>query len=351
METNFDYWLQPILSNIDNDFMDISSKNKILETAKILPQEWLYNTFGFESTLYNNSKNADFLVSTNTATNGFNLLTETANKNLSNSVVWKDVKQLASTWKTVKNMDDFWLEFDIDGEAPKTPSFFMNPLHNKGNESYQKTIKSTIKFLTGYSKNKELLSQTISVSNKLPNHAEVFQVGAMRSRPIYGIRLCFKEISLDAILKFLNDIKYAFDITPIKELLIFLQKITFDVTFNVDLLPDLSPKLGFECYMNQNLNDISKQLQWNNFIDKLEEKELIINSKAVLLKNINRTYDSSDLYDVLPPGILNTQQLIGEKAISKFKQYLHHVKISYSPNKPLTAKSYIGIQHFWDYLN
>lgn len=345
-ETLLNYWIEPLISKISTKLIGSISKDKILETAKILPEGWLFNTFGFECPLYHELPNADFLVSTNTATDGFNLLTHTAEKNITTSPVWQDVISLAQLWKKNKNIDDFWLEFDIEGEAPKIPSLFLNPLYYDNN-NFENTISSTLDFLTGTTENKELLSQILTLTDKLPSKAQTFQIGAMRSRPVYGARLCINEISLNTILTYLQQINYPFDLEPIKELLVFLQPLTFDVAFTIDLIPNVSPKLGFECYMDHRLHANEKQKQWNIFIDQLAKRMLIHNNKISALKKIERTYNSIDVFDRLPQSILITQQLMGNALKSKFHQYLHHIKISYTPEQPLIAKAYIGTQHFW----
>lgn len=341
-----DHYLLPIFENIPRELISESQSYKVLHTAKVLPEGWLKNTFGFECPLYTAEPHADFLLSTNTPSKGYQLLQATAASNDFESKVWADVERLGRLWEEQKGIDDFWLEFDINGDCPKVPSLFFRPLYSSS-EDLSTILKTTIQNLTGLAENKALLASVDKHVRALPPRAKVFQVGAMRSRPHYGLRLCIHEISLDAILRYLAAINYPAAIEPIKGLLVFLQALVYDVTFSIDLTPGLQTKIGFECYTNLQQSDAERKKSLRRMLKAFVAKGWVTEEKADALLTFEQINSSEALFEKLPEQLACTQQFLGAHATSWIKQFNHHIKLTYEPSAPIVAKAYLAVQHLW----
>lgn len=321
---------------------------KICETALLIPESALVNTFGFECALNNSDTKADFLVSFQNKTRGAGLLLQTAMANAEQSPVWEDVVDLANLWEEKHRIDDFWLEFDLWGNAPLVPSLFFRPLYST-TEELGYILDDTLSYLTGNKGNNELLKkQIINLVSLLPERAAVFQIGAMRSRSVEGVRLCMNEISLDAIIKFLKEIRYKGPVKPVEDLLIFLQPIAHDVTFSLDVQHDgAGSKIGFECYADRKLPDEERLIAWEKMLNVMNQHGLAEIVKAGCLKKLDFLFDPEQFFTSIPPELLLARALMKNHAASVMKQYLHHVKVSYSPECPLQTKAYVAVQHVW----
>lgn len=345
-EKSFDKYLRQLAPRISRSLISEKAFDRILEAAKLLPELLVLNTYGFECSLNDACPNADFLVSFQFKNKGAELLQQAAVYNRDKNSVWADIFYLADWWKTNQVIDDFWLEFDIQGDAPTVPSLFFRPIYSNLSE-LEYILNHTLSLLIGNKHVRQLKEQVLQIVASLPAKSRVFQIGAMRSRPFNGIRLCIQEISLDAILVFLEKISYPGLMEEVKELLIFLQPITYDVTFGIDLNEELGSKIGFECYVNRKLSDKECQAAWVKMLDRLNESIGIDVPKMQALKKNDAFYDPEDVFIDLPQGLLFARALMQDHATSVICQYLHHIKVTYNPGHPLQTKAYLAIQHIW----
>jgi len=345
-ERMLDDYLRELVTQTPQDLIGKKSFQGILGTAHLLPGSVVLSTFGFECPLSSKEAEADFLVSFQKKNNGPFLLKLSAEKNFRRSAVWNDVGKLADFWAGKQLIDDFWLEFDIQGEAPLVPSLFFRPLYNSLAE-LEIILHYSLSALTGNESTAQLSSQVLQLVALLPDRARIFQIGAMRSRPVHGIRLCIHEISLDAILTFLKKIPYPGSVDELKEILIFLQPLVHDVAFSIDLSEGIGAKIGLECYVNPNFSAVEKQSAWTKMIDKFAEHDLIDAAKSIALKEFGVYTATGQLFKELPEELVRAMALMERHAVSTMWQYLHHLKITYDPGRPLLAKAYLSVQHTW----
>lgn len=341
-----DHYLRKLAVQIPKQLIGEDAFQGIFETAELLPASMVLSTFGFECPLYDAHTHADFLASFQKKHNGPALLKQSAERNHSNSSVWADVGSLADFWAKQQMIDDFWLEFDIQGEAPKVPSLFFRPLYNSLAE-LENILNQSLSNLTGSEDTEQLQTMILQLVGQLPDRAKVFQIGAMRSRPVYGVRLCIHEISLDAILTFLEKTPWPGAIAELKDVLIFLQPLTQNVTFSIDLSDGIGAKIGLECYMNPKISSGARQAAWIKMIDKLAERGMVDMAKASSLKTCDANTETGELFSELPEELILAKALMERHAESTMWQYLHHIKLTYNSGHPLQTKAYLAVQHIW----
>lgn len=345
-ERMLDHYLRQLAPQIPAKLVNEKSFYDIFRIAELLPGLQVLSTFGFECPLDNATANADFLASFQKKNNGPALLKRTAEKNLTKSKVWDDVAQLANFWTQRQWINDFWLEFDIQGNAPDVPSLFFRPLYDNLSE-LDNILGISLNNLTGSDDTAQLKALILRLAALLPERAKIFQIGAMRSRPVKGVRLCIHEISLDAILTFLEKTSWPGSIAELKDVLIFLQPLTQNVAFSIDLSETIGAKIGLECYPDLRASANERQTAWVRMLDKLVQKGMVNTGKANVLKTFDACTGSEKLFDELPEELVLAKALMERHSSSMIWQYLHHIKVAYNPGQPLQTKAYLAVQHVW----
>lgn len=342
----FDEYICQLAPAIPPALIGENAFSRIQHTAKLLPAAVLMNTFGFECPLGNDDSSADLLVSFQNKNNGAALLRRTALQNLHRHSLWKEVLLLADTWAQEQLLDWFWLEFDIMGDLPDVPSLFFKPLYGDL-ARLEYILTHTLGSLTGNGDVGHIKEKVLYIAKQLPDKATIFQVGAMRSRPVSGVRLCISEISLDAILRFLETVGYPGSIEDIKELLVFIQPFAHNVAFNIDVEDNLQAKVGFECYAGISQDISARAADWEKMLFRMRDKYIINMQKMNALAGFGAQYSSGSMFPALPDELAFAKALMNNHARSMIHQYLHHVKITYTPGLPLQVKAYLAIQHCW----
>ncbi len=198
----FDSILPGVLPMVPDELIGPESRTRIQAIASRLPAILAGSTFGFECPLATNRPEADFLVSAS-GPNGAAFLSETAAcaTRGESAPAWSSVAELARLWAGEGRIDNVWLEFDLARETPFVPNLFFQPVYETGDHNELNDILSkTGPVLLGCPISPELAESLKRSIVALPERARIFQVGAMRARSSYGLRLCVDEIYLDRIL-------------------------------------------------------------------------------------------------------------------------------------------------------
>jgi hypothetical protein len=343
----FDSILPGVLPLVPDELIDAESRARVQAVASRLPAILAGSTFGFECPLATDFAEADFLVSVSGA-NGAALLSETAAYAKQNDLApaWSSVAELAELWANEGRIDNVWLEFDLAGETPFVPNLFFQPVYAPSDHSeLQDILSKTCTVLLGCSISDELGASLKRCIDALPERARIFQVGAMRARPSYGLRLCVDQIYLDRILFYLEQIGYPGDLDFVRKTFISLQRRTDAYALHLDLSPNVDARIGLECYLDPRPAEAHQRMRLQELLAFLVEGGVCSRSKAFGITQYPGTADVLQHSAQWPAALRSMAGFLGR--LSTFQRRLHHIKITCGENNTLQAKAYLAVHHRW----
>lgn len=343
----FDSILPAVLPLVPDELIGADFRSRIQAVASRLPAILSSSTFGFECPLATDRPEADFLVSVS-GTRGATLLSETALYAMQSdsNPVWFSVAELAALWAKKGRIDNIWLEFDLVGETPFVPNLFFQPVYEAGNHSELQNILSHAgPLLLGRPLSEDLEKALKRCVDALPERSRIFQVGAMRARPYYGLRLCVDHIYLDRILFYLEQIEYPGNLDVVRETFIALQRRTDAYALHLDLSPGINARIGLECYLDPRPAEAHQQMRMQHLLAFLVEQGVCTKRKAFGVSQFSGIADVRQYPSEWPVALKNMTNLLGRS--STFQRRLHHIKITCGDGKNLDAKAYLAANHAW----
>jgi hypothetical protein len=347
LSPTFDSILPGVLPMVPDELIGPESRARIQAIASRLPAILAGSTFGFECPLATNRPEADLLVSVS-GPNGAAFLSETAvcATRGESAPAWSSVAELARLWAGEGRIDNVWLEFDLAGETPFVPNLFFQPVYQTGDHNELNDILSKAgPVLLGCPISPELAESLKRCVAALPERARIFQVGAMRARSSYGLRLCVDEIYLDRILFYLEQIEYPGDLEFARKTFIALQRRTDAYTLHIDLSPRVEARIGLECYLDPRLPDAHQQMRREQLLAFLVESGMCAKSKVSGLAQFSGIADARQHPTQWPPNLRKMAGFLGKS--SMFQRRLHHTKITWGESKSPRAKAYLALHHHW----
>jgi hypothetical protein len=343
----FDSILPGVLPMVPHELIASESRARIQAIASRLPAILASSMFGFECPLGTDDPEADFLVSVSGA-NGAALLSETAASAMENgsAPAWSSVAELAELWADEGRVNNVWLEFDLGGETPFVPNLFFQPVYAASDHNELHDILSkTGTIILGRLISRDLADSLSRCIDALPERARMFQVGAMRARASYGLRLCVDQIYLDRILFYLEQIGYPGDLEFVRRTFISLQRRTDAYALHLDLSPEVDARIGLECYLDPRAAEVHHRMRLQRLLDFLVEAGVCSKSKASGVAQFPGTADVRQHSAQWPPNLRKMADFLGRLSI--FRRRLHHIKIVWSESKTLQAKAYLAVHHHW----
>lgn len=341
----FDTILPGVLPQVPDELIGSESRARLEAVASRLPAILAGSTFGFECLLGNDSPEADFLVCISGA-NGATLLSDTAAYARQNdsAPVWSSIAALAELWANKRSIENVWFEFDVTGDNSFVPNLFFQPAYAVNNhDELQDIVSEAGPALLGQPISEKLATSWQCCVNALPERARVFQVGAMRARPIYGLRLCVDEIYLDRILFYLDQIAYPGDLDFVRKTFISLQRRVDAYALHLDLLPDVDVRIGLECYLDPRAAEARQRIE--QLLNFLVAAGVCSKSKAFGIAQYPGTADVEQYSAQWPEGLRRMSGFL--RRVSTFQRRLHHIKLTFGATKSLEAKAYLAVNHCW----
>lgn len=324
------------------------ARRRLAAVAETLPAELLQHQLGFESDLGDGAARADLLVALTRARGGPAMLRTMAAEAPADDAAWSSVGELAELWGSpdwAKRLDDVWLEFDVHGPVPRTPSLFVGPrLATSDAEGWDAWLGEVAPVLLGRTPSAALRGDFHHCRKALPERAHIFQVGAMRSRPSSGLRLCLNQLYLDRILSYLPAIGIDQG-GRLRSSFIALQTHADAFAVQIDVPPGAPPRLGLECYLDARARARPLDERWCAFLGWLEALGLCRPEKRVALGKYTGRIHATEAPDRWPARLSSLQPLVS--GASTLHRSIHHVKLDFVRGVPVRAKAYLSIGHEW----
>ena len=341
---------------LDNELISSNAVLDIGKIADLLPNLPVVSQAGFECHLGSSKPRTDFLAAFTTLNQGRETLINSDSLVFANPI-WNKVHDFCIYWANSKyslyeNVDNIWLEFDIDKhslEVPE-PSLFFGPKKIKRKEvaSCQTNwvADEALPLLLGKPIPKEVKKQLLKCFNLLPPNGEIFQIGVMLPRKSESqiVRLCVENIPNEQILDYLINIGWSDSSDRLSSLLSELSGFVDVIRLNFAIEDTVFPKIGLECYLHKQPQNSPK---WKLFQNYLVKNKLCSFEEANALSNWSGYSEEKENSELWQDNFRKASALVSPNFKSTIVRLLHHIKIVYQPARPLQAKAYLWFGHRW----
>ena len=351
--------LKVIAPHIEPQLISTQTLSQVEEIASFLPSVPIVPVAGFECRLGTDDAMADFLLCIGDSDR--ELLAGCSNKHrLSETVLsnktWNTIRNFSNIWSNPASslhdkITNVWLEFDVDeaSSAIPEPSFFFGSPFITGDredDSYQWAIDLALRSLLGDYLTPQVEQNLLKCFRLLPAGGKVFQIGVMLSRPQESniVRLCVKDLPSDRIIDYLVSIGWKGSIPKLQAVIDTMSSFVDDIRLNFAVGETVFPKIGLECYCQRKP---APEPKLERFLDYLVEQQLCTPAKRQGISTWSGLSNEISARQLWCSDLLKTSSFLGDRKLSTFARSIHHIKIVYQPDKPLTAKAYLAFWHLW----
>lgn len=317
--------------------------------------------FGFESRLSSNKQRSDYLIAVSSKKGEREALLNLV-RNITNEISefnlseWKKVGRLTEKWNDPlselnKKILGLWLEFDTakDQDELPIPSIFLQitPLRIDTDQDIEKCkwiTQTAIPILMGHPVPEKVEKQFILALKNLPDKATVFHIAAMLSRNTNGIRLVIKNINPQDIISYLTSLGWSDQGDELSKMINEIKKYSNCIRLHININEKISSQIGLECFNSP--DKYHKGQGWDNFLDYLIEKKACLPDKKSALLDFPGIDQESPDQEFDFESYFPTTKLPDVNYSKAIIRYISHIKISYSPGKPIEAKAYTGVRMF-----
>lgn len=263
---------------------------------------------------------------------------------------WLILQRLASKWSQPgeplhKAIAEVWLEFDIQGSRPETPSFFLTPAACPSLDQIS-LLKSLQAEIGDQVFSPAACGAVQTLVQDLPEKLTLNQIGFMSSRRPLVVRLCLGCPEWEIIRQYLMAADAAFDRWRSEAVLGRLANLADYFILHLDLDGTLRPKIGLDLLLNQ----ANPRLEpcWGKLFDALRTMQLCIPAKQeALLQIYGYTPMGIDL--IHWPPVLRQRFLESNfTEVSYLVRAVSHLKVVSEPGQDVCAKAYVSVNHCWN---
>ncbi len=322
----------------------------ISRVAEVLPPS---SNFGFECSLASPVPAADFLVAvipsdgSRSAWAGENPLAGPPPETDSDSA-WKSVQRFLGAWSheaALAPIHDTWLEFDIaePGSNLPEPSFFFG-FDDRADRNHPDLVVALVERLLTRPMGERRRQKLLSCFSALPENGLIFQVGLLLARPTDEIRLCTRWLARDEILSYLQRIGWGGSIAELSLLMTELAPLVDAISLDISVEDSVSGSIGLECTIH---DQPEGRKRVDSFLQYLVARNACLPAKKeAIFEWLGFSTQESD-ESRWPTHLLKASRSSSVEGMSTFARTLNHIKISFESEKPVSAKAYLGVRHFW----
>jgi hypothetical protein len=347
-------YLTLIKPAVPDNPIDAESWLQIEKVANLLSSQ-ITNFFGFECRLGTAAAKADFLLCISAKEVGQQILTSATDlpDRLLTEPVWQQIRNFTTHWQEptsplYANVDNIWLEFDVDGNSDRSPipSCFF------GSQTITSTAvvnphtwvtETAIQLLRGRPLPPAIERHLFACFAALPNGVHVFQIGLMLARQSDAVRICLRGISPVQIIHYLSQIGWLGSIAKLATLLAELSTHVDRIDLDLDVSEaGVAAKIGLECYLNL---QPKYEPRWTSLFDYLVEIGLCLPQKPAALLTYPGYVREKNHREQWPSHLLKLSQFMGSNYETVFMRGLHHIKVVYQSDRAIEAKAYCWVKH------
>ena len=268
---------------------------------------------------------------------------------------WAAVQRVAERWSTPDDLlhgaiDELWLELDAapgDGGAALAlrdarPSVFA-VLERAGAESVRIACE-LVRILVSGEESAGLGRALSRCSVACPESARVSHVGVMLGRSLPAMRVHVRGLPVRELKRYLSRIGWAGEQEEIAALAQALLDYGDWVVVCLDILGDQIMRVGVECFFAEKRG---LDPRWRPLLQRLVDLGLSSTDKAEALLRWPGTFTPLDSPGRWPEDLIAQSLAEPEETLGAFDRRLSHVKLTFVPAQPVTAKAYFGYGHVW----
>ncbi|MDQ6945873.1 MAG: terpene cyclase/mutase family protein [Actinomycetota bacterium] len=269
---------------------------------------------------------------------------------------WDRVGRLCEDWGAPGNplhdaISELWLEFDApdvsDGRPPRLdgliPSIFA-ALRPRETAAALAAAHQVLRSLVQPAQAETLALVLDRCSASCPPPAHVSHVGVMLGRPIPALRIHVSHLPLDAFKSFLTTIGWAGDAPQVHSLAELLLLHGDLVVLCLDVVGDLLPRAGLECFFAQKHG---VDPRWAPLLGRLVALGLATAEKTDALLRWPGSITPPEATAEWPDDLIVASLLRPVNVFGVIDRRLSHVKLSWAATAPVSAKAYFGFGHLW----
>lgn len=242
-------------------------------------------------------------------------------------------------------IDEVYLELDVLPSGYQVPLLFFSLEQKLSSSGHKQHYLSMLNNIAGSGRSYyPLLDKIIAAC---PDGAFVAYLGILFSRDIDVLRVNVKRIPAHEIIYFLQQIGYAYITPELKSWIDWVHNYADRVTLCLDIGAVIYPKVGFECFWNDQLLSITAL---EKFLEGLTIMGLCEAEKVEAVLNWTQ--------DIFPGDIASWPEHLWVETLHRpeheftyLRKLISHIKLSYQPGHQLEAKAYLGFGNLWMKLN
>lgn len=269
---------------------------------------------------------------------------------------WERVGQLCQDWATPQHrlhdaVSELWLEVDTpelsDNRPPPlsslSPSVFAL-LRPTGTDAALAAAHTVLAALVEPAQAEKFAPVLDRCSTACPTPARVTHLGVMLGRPTPALRVHISPLPLDRLRTYLAAIGWTGDAPQLHCLAELLLLHGDLVVLCLDVVDDLLPRAGLECFFTQKQG---VDPRWAPLLDRLVALGLATAEKADALLGWPGTTTPPEAMTGWPDDLIVASLRQPDHIFGIIERRLSHVKLTWAADAPLSAKAYFGFGHVW----
>ncbi|MBE9100254.1 hypothetical protein [Vacuolonema iberomarrocanum] len=266
---------------------------------------------------------------------------------------WQACQTFGHAWMTPasalhQSIRNLILEFDLPEQSAEDSIAAISPspyiMFKSGRTVELPELIEQVLPLFQKSPDPSLATQLNHCLNSIPEGAELANIGIWLARPHQAVRLTIKDIRLEQISAYLENIGWQDPSQTFASFAATLSPLAEAFALAIDIDSTVHPRIGLECFATAQFHDPAR---WQQFIDHLVQTDLCTPAKRNALLAWSGFTRRSDCPDLWPANLTYGDLLMGLNAVSLFWRRINHIKVVYQPGQPLSAKAYLAFGHSW----
>lgn len=237
-----------------------------------------------------------------------------------------------------KNIAEVFLELDVLPSGIKAPLLFFELQPGLTDQQVKDFSFFILKETLG--EDKAFFSLFETIIRECPAPAFVAYLGILFSRDVDVLRVNIKKLSVTAVAPFLKKIGYAWAGPELDHWISFVYNYADKVTLCIDIGKDVFPKIGFECFWNE---QPLTETYWRMFTAKLNANNHYKQDKIEAILNWDKDIFPGQIKE-WPEHLWTASLLKPENEFTFLKKWISHFKLAYCPDKEMELKAYLGYE-------
>lgn len=268
---------------------------------------------------------------------------------------WIPVLQLVEAWGVPGSLLQrailgVWFEFDLEPECSGSlslPGLFLHFAPVDSGEVTVAQLRDALIFvmeISGAGQSSLAFLQALDKCvEKLPPHVLPSYAGLMLSRQPFSLRAQFSGFTRDSLLEFLDALKFEAVPAAFFAALDLGDRYFKSFVFCIDLLPEMSARLGIELFPRQYRDGMNDAM----FLEDLVSQGLCCGEKRDGALGWPGRIQPGEVDQNWPEQLLIQSLARPIDEFGLIDRHINHYKLVSTPEHPVEAKVYLAANHLW----